>query len=749
MPLPRAASHSSTMPERRRRDRVARRVNEALQHLRDVHVPAPSVSVSTVAPTVDDARADDDVVSSRDEMNASVAAPDVRAMRQALTCAITNAPFVEPVTTPCGHTFEREAIARWLTRAERERAQTRGRALGSISAPGTCPECRTPLYHELPYEWPVNTTVRACAEAAFGNGPERARRTAAERRNGRGREHEADVDAMTRDENETWRTPDGAVTLIGKTYALPMFFLDAMVPGQEVTLDVYEAKYKVLIRRALTGSRRFLMMTNDDVNEEKFYAYLEALESDDGEAALEALEVSPALEVGCEAMGVSLERFGRFCVECQIVTCQELVDGQFLVRIRAMRHVYVHSAVKDPSGFCVAKCTRVYDRKGDPYEDYLEPRETYAKLELRVARAMELFGIWLAMTSGPRWLYNYGGRMSTLLQAIGPRPPKNQPGDLGWWIVRALNPLPTIDGTIEMRSICLNAWDLNVRFNVISQMLVYSLALVQRIRVQSWIKREHAIAVSICDALFDVFNEIMACDREHADADDIESIGESLVRRLGLATLEPSGALTLDVCDIIRRGKGWTEDWTENDEIAAPEATEKDKLREVCENEGEYASIICRFGPGGLALCLWRALSRFECNDPELARLNALLLKRLGALEPIDEYAPSVPSDVDSLLLISSPFAATLRREMRCGVYKVLYLYDIARLLVYVSYRLLVLCIFALGFLFELIFDREFQGGRYTVVRGVIMATLIGAATGLYARRALISWIVDAGVRAN
>ena len=86
---------------------------------------------------------------------------------------------------------------------------------------------------------------------------------------------------------------------------------------------------------------------------------------------------------------------------------------------------------------------------------------------------------------------------------------------------------------------------------------------------------------------------------------------------------------------------------------------------------------------------------------------------------------------------------------MRCGVYKVLYLYDIARLLVYVSYRLLVLCIFALGFLFELIFDREFQGGRYTVVRGMIMATLIGAATGLYARRALISWIVDAGVRAN
>ena len=53
------------------------------------------------------------------------------------------------------------------------RARTAGRvptgesALGT-DAPANCPQCRSALYHELPHEWPVNTTVRECVEAVFG-----------------------------------------------------------------------------------------------------------------------------------------------------------------------------------------------------------------------------------------------------------------------------------------------------------------------------------------------------------------------------------------------------------------------------------------------------------------------------------------------------------------------------------------------------------------------------------------------------
>ena len=244
------------------------------------------------------------------------------------------------------------------------------------------------------------------------------------------------------------------------------------------------------------------MMTNEDSNEEH---YLEDLEDDDATAA-----VSRGVADGYGLTDVDLAQFGRFCAECQIVTCQELVDGRFLVRIRAMRHVFVHSAVKDPSGFIVARCSRVRDEinadlsvlDNRGFKDDSELRKANAaavKLELRIDRVLELFDVWVAMTIGSRWLYNYGGSMSQLLQAVGPSPRRESPSDLSWWIVRVLNPLPTIDGTIEMRSICLNTSHIDTRFQVIAQMLIYSLSLVQRINVRDWTKREHVVAVSVCN----------------------------------------------------------------------------------------------------------------------------------------------------------------------------------------------------------------------------------------------------------
>ena len=104
-----------------------------------------------------------------------------------------------------------------------------------------------------------------------------------------------------------------------------------------------------------------------------------------------------------------------------------------------------------------------------------------------------LFDVWIAMTNGSRWLYNYGGKMSTLLQAVGARPDKLDCSALSWWLVRVMNPIPTIDATIEMRSICLNAWNVDVRFRVIAQMLAYSLVLVQRHGVRGAARRRPGV----------------------------------------------------------------------------------------------------------------------------------------------------------------------------------------------------------------------------------------------------------------
>ena len=311
-------------PRRRRaRSPVARRARRALDRFRDeLGGPAPSASIATsrAAPSDED-DADAESRPRRDDAAADARGADVAALRSALTCVITNALFVDPVTTACGHTFERDALARWLTRGERERAAGRdGRGrVASGEAPASCPQCRSPLYNELPHEWPVNTTVRECVEATFGReaalGEAEARREA----NARG---EREDDRRGRDggegtrrrsaQDEAWVSTRGNVNVVGPTYELPMFFLEALVPGQEVTLNVFEAKYKVLVRRCLSGSRKFLMMTNEDSNEEH---YLEDLEDDDATAA-----VSRGVADGYGLTDVDLAQFGRFCAECQIVT---------------------------------------------------------------------------------------------------------------------------------------------------------------------------------------------------------------------------------------------------------------------------------------------------------------------------------------------------------------------------------------------------------------------------------------------
>jgi len=640
---------------------------------------------------------------------------DHAAIADALTCVITGRTFEDPVTTPCGHTFEREALAKWMTRGDGER-ETRAGYGRDIGGGASCPQCRCALYHELPHEWPVNTTVRACVEATFGkSGTERS----AIRAVGDGVDDDGGVrpsmgdveDANSRDVGER-KAPGTDVPIVGPTYRLPMFFLDALVPGQEVTLNVFEMRYKVLVRRCLMGSRKFLMMSSEDMNEEEF---LHALQ-EDGELP----EFSQAVQYGCRAMNMSLNHFGRFCVECHIVTCQELVDGRFLVRIRAMKHVYLHGATRDPAGYCVASCTEVnslVEDTSDPDDSAdLRARRADIKLMLRVERAMEIFDTWAAMTSGPRWLYNYGGKMSALLQAVGVQPDKNRSVDLAWWIVRVLNPLPTIDGTIEMRAICLNAWQLDVRYRVIAQMLVYSLVLVQHIGIRDWVKREHVIAITICDKLYDEL------ESESGSA-IYEKIRSDLMELLRNAEYHPSVESAIEGANLMladpeERHRGVVPDHTYHEA--------SDVFFEDVVNAMTYS-----YGRSSIAFAAWRVLSNFEHDSENLRRWNARLLKHFDS------------SELTSLFEVTGPFSDLLRRDMRSGMYKLLYFYDIVRLVLYLVYRILVLLIFGLGFLFEMLFDREFAGGPRTAMRGFIMTVMIGALCGIFARSSVDAYIAQ------
>ena len=160
---------------------------------------------------------------------------DARELLDAMTCPVSGLVFVDPVTTTCGHTFSRQSLARWMT------------STGSNQRDGagpTCPTCRAPLYHESPHQWPVNTVLVDLAERFLR-------------------------DEMIEARTLTYKMPgaiaggsgvDGGAEAGQVLGELPLFVLDPMTPGQELTLNVFEERYKLMIRRCLQATRRFGMV---------------------------------------------------------------------------------------------------------------------------------------------------------------------------------------------------------------------------------------------------------------------------------------------------------------------------------------------------------------------------------------------------------------------------------------------------------------------------------------------------------
>jgi hypothetical protein len=470
-------------------------------------------------------------------------------------------------------------------------------------------------------------------------------------------------------------------------------------------------------------------------------------EDEDGRWLPSGVEIPDAMREGCRMMRVSLKNLGRYCVECHIVSAQELMDGRFVVRVKALKHAYVRSAERDPAGYVVAQCLHV------PEDDVNVDPATRCRVLMRAERAKELFDIWVATTSGPRWLYNYGGKMSALLQHVGPRPAKDDLHALSWWMIRVLNPLPTIDGTIEMRSISLNAEDVESRFRVVAQMLIYSMALVQRVRVRDWVRREHAIAACVLDKLLDNLEEAFR------DGD-----GGHQRRRAPLAKGVPpmwsllwpnerAVPILRELASIIRRA-GWFID-QDPDSRTGDDANGSEDF--VSGFDGErgvvymstwadapdfmFEAAVGRLadthGIGGVVLAAWRVLANLESDDEDLKRINERLLALCGVnLTAVERN--DVVTSVNDVLGLSGAFVDLLRRDMRAGVYKFLYIFDLARFAAWFVYRMLILIIFALGFIFEAVFDREFHGGYRTAIRGVALglACVFGAKCGFGARAA-------------
>ena len=130
---------------------------------------------------------------------------------QDVECTLCLKLLFEPVTTPCGHTFCSPCLARSYDHANK------------------CPMCRTVLHVG---QLPVSIVLKNILERGF---PE-------------------EYEARRREEIE-------AAGASGEAALLPLFVMNPMLPGERMALNVFEPRYRLMVRRVMAGARRFGMAT--------------------------------------------------------------------------------------------------------------------------------------------------------------------------------------------------------------------------------------------------------------------------------------------------------------------------------------------------------------------------------------------------------------------------------------------------------------------------------------------------------
>lgn len=259
-----------------------------------------------------------------------------------MDCLICLKLLYDPVTTPCGHTFCRPCFQRTLDTNSR------------------CPLCRRVFYSG--FDLPVNISLKNILERCF---PEEY--------------------ALRKEEEQFIPVQESS----GVRGQLPLFVLSPMMPGESMTLNVFEPRYRLMIRRVMEGNKRFGMVAMAGNN--------------------------TLASVGCEV---------------EIVEIEAIPDGRYVIEVRGVQRFEVDSqhGVDQVDGYRVAV---------DPtfFSDDLVPDEEIEYVRKLVDEVDELVSRWVdklsEMTESQR-------APSLLLQTAGAHPGKQHLEKFSFWAATSI-----------------------------------------------------------------------------------------------------------------------------------------------------------------------------------------------------------------------------------------------------------------------------------------------------------------------
>lgn len=258
-------------------------------------------------------------------------------------CTLCLKLLYEPLTTPCGHSFCRSCLFQAMDRCNR------------------CPLCRTVLFIS-PRTCSISVTLNNIIQRNFP--VEYA-------------ERKLENDSLT----------NMGVNLI------PLFVMDVVLPCQKLQLNIFEARYRLMVRRIMEGNRRMGMVITDPTS-------------------------GLVADLACEV---------------EITECEPLPDGRFFLEVESRRRFRILNHWEQ-DGYRVAEIEWVQDVC--PADGTREKAELQEMTNKAAAYARSWLKASQAAARGDQM------RLSQLFKAEGLMPSTRDPERFSFWLTTLTNRRP-------------------------------------------------------------------------------------------------------------------------------------------------------------------------------------------------------------------------------------------------------------------------------------------------------------------